>query len=186
MPQLTAAFSVRKKSPLGIIIKMKILSGGLSLKTITLTHYIVKDIAPSPWNKTWDNLVGFCTDMASKVAKTGFQLRVRQSVLEELTEDNLMSGNLVTISAEEAGLPETPIEDILELELDFTACPECRTPGGQEFPCRTFKNSEGEECQELPRDFFFEAVLRTAFKAKFGADHCNGSCASCGGCEKEE
>ena len=136
------------------------------MKTITLSHYTMKDIDPTPWRQTWDNLVHFASRMAPKLAPLGFQLKLRKVELEEPTQDNLMS----------------------VLELDFTPCAECRTPEGQEFPCRTFTSFGGEVCQALPEEFFMEAALRVAFKSQHECTcHC-GDCGSgsCGGCADGE
>lgn len=158
------------------------------MKTITLTHYTVKDINPTPWTKTWDNLMKFGERMAPKLAPLGFKLRFRKMIMDDVTQDNLMAANMVTIECAEAELPETPIENMLMLELDYTECSECRTPEGQEFPCRTFTDFNGEACQALPEEFFMEAVLRTAFKSQQGREcHCGESCDSCAsGCGDEE
>ena len=99
-----------------------------------------------------------------------------------------MSANMVTIACPDNDTPETPIENLLMLELDFTPCAECRTPEGQEFPCRTFTSFGGEVCQALPEEFFMEAALRVAFKSQHEcACHC-GDCGSgsCGGCADGE
>lgn len=154
------------------------------MKTITLSHYTMKDINPAPWRQTWDNLVHFASRMAPKLAPLGFQLKLRRAELEELTQDNLMTANMVTIACPENDTPETPIENLLMLELDFTPCEECRTPDGQEFPCRTFTSFGGEVCQALPEEFFMEAALRVAFKSQHECScHC-GNCGS-GGCGDE-
>ena len=125
---------------------------------------------------------------AFRLAPLGFQLKLRRVELEELTQDNLMSANMVTIACPDNDTPETPIENLLMLELDFTPCSECRTPDGQEFPCRTFTSFGGEICQALPEEFFMEAALRVAFKSQHECTcHC-GDCGSveCGGCAGEE
>ena len=139
------------------------------MKTITLSHYTMKDIDPTPWRQTWDNLVHFASRMAPKLAPLGFQLKLRKVELEELTQDNLMSANMVTIACPDNDTPETPIENLLMLELDFTQCSECQTPEGQEFPCRTFTSFGGEVCQALPEEFFMEAALRVASSRSMNA-----------------
>ena len=98
------------------------------MKTITLSHYTMKDIDPTPWRQTWDNLVHFASRMAPKLAPLGFQLKLRKVELEELTQDNLMSANMVTIACPDNDTPETPIENLLMLELDFTV-PDARGAG---------------------------------------------------------
>lgn len=157
------------------------------MKTITLAHYTMKDIEPAPWVETWENLMKFGSRMAPKLIPLGFKLKLRKVILDELTQDNLMTANMVTIECEEAGTPETPIENLLMLELDFTPCSECKTPGGQEFPCRTFTSFSGDICQTLPEEFFMEATLRVAFKSQHECGcHC-GDCDSCAsGCGDEE
>ena len=77
------------------------------MKTITLSHYTMKDINPAPWRQTWDNLVHFASRMAPKLAPLGFQLKLRRAELEELTQDNLMTANMVTIACPENDTPET-------------------------------------------------------------------------------
>ncbi len=157
------------------------------MKTITLTHYTVKDIDAEPWKKTWDNLMSFGARMAPKLIPLGFKLKLRKMIMDELTQDNLMASNMVTIECEEVGTPETPIENLLALELEFTPCADCRTPSGQEFPCRTFTSFGGEVCQALPEEFFMEAVLRTAFKSQHECSCSCGDCDSCAsGCGDEE
>ncbi|MDO5115663.1 MAG: DUF2703 domain-containing protein [Synergistaceae bacterium] len=157
------------------------------MKTITLSHYTLKDIEAAPWLETWENLTRFASRMATRLIPLGFKLRLRKVIMDEITQDNLMTANMVTIECAEAGTPETPIENLLMLELDFTPCPECRTPEGQEFPCRTFTSFGGEVCQALPEEFFMEATLRVAFKSQHeGGCQC-GSCDSCAsGCGDEE
>lgn len=154
------------------------------MKSIILTHYTIKNISPEPWRKTRENMEKVCLRMAPKLEPMGIGLKACGVVMDELTQDNLMTANMVTIASPEGAVRETPIENILGLELDFTPCSECRTPSGQEFPCRTFKNFNGEECQALPEEFFMEVLLRTAY----GVSHsgCGDGCGSCGGCSDEE
>ena len=150
------------------------------MKTITFSHYTIKDISPEPWRKTWDNLVHFAWTMSEKLAPLGYQIKLREAQLEEITEDNLMTGNMVTVACPEDNMAETPVEDLIMLELYFTPCADCKTPDGQEFPCRTFTSFGGEVCQALPEEFFVEAVLRVAFG---GSSHsCGGSCGDCSCC----
>ncbi|MCC8178614.1 MAG: hypothetical protein LIO38_05805 [Cloacibacillus sp.] len=85
------------------------------MKTITLAHYTMKDIEPAPWVETWENLMKFGSRMAPKLIPLGFKLKLRKVILDELTQDNLMTANMVTIECEEAGTPETPIENLLML-----------------------------------------------------------------------
>ena len=54
------------------------------MKTITLSHYTMKDIDPTPWRQTWDNLVHFASRMAPKLAPLGFQLKLRKVELDIL------------------------------------------------------------------------------------------------------
>ena len=154
------------------------------MKTLTFTHYTVKDINPEPWRKTWETLEAFCKSMAPKAALLDIRLAARQVELEDYYEDSLMCGNLVTVACPDGGTPETPIEDILGLELDFAPCEGCVTPAGGGFPCRMFRDSKGEEHMALPEAFFTDTFMRTVFRAKYGGE-CGGSCASCAGCEKE-
>ena len=146
----------------------------------------MKDIEPTPWMKTWENLTKFAARMAPKLLPFDIKLKLRKVIMSDLTQDNLMMANMVTIECQDAGIPEVPIENLLMLELDFTECHECKTPSGQEFPCRTFKNFNGEECQILPEEFFMEATLRVAYQTQYGGG-CGGDCSSCAsGCGDEE
>lgn len=156
------------------------------MKEIVLSHYTVKDIAPTPWNETWDTLISYAERMAPKLAPMDIKLKLRKVILDDITEDNLMMGNMVTIASEDLKTPETPIENILALTLDFSPCDTCVTPEGVGFACRTFKNFDGDECQALPEEFFMEATLRVAFKAQHGG--CDGAhCSECAsGCHDEE
>lgn len=157
------------------------------MKHITLSHYTVKNIEPEPWLKTWDNLKAFAERIAPKLVPMDIKLKLRKVILDEITQDNLMMGNMVTIQSKDAEVEETPIENLLMLELDFTPCKDCVTPDGVEFPCRTFTSFDGEECQALPDEFFMEATLRVAFKASHEKGCGGHSCSSCAsGCGDEE
>ena len=157
------------------------------MKTITLAHYTMKDIEPTPWVETWENLMKFGSRIAPKLIPLGFKLKLRKVIMDEPTQDNLMMANMVTIECEEADTPETPIENLLMLELDFTPCGECRTAEGVEFPCRTFTSFGGDVCQTLPEEFFMEATLRVAFKSQHEHSCRCGDCDSCAsGCGDEE
>lgn len=157
------------------------------MKIIILSHYTIKDIEAEPWKETWDNMTSFAERMSPKLLPMGIKLRLRKVILDDITEENLMTGNMVTISCSDMKFKETPIEELLMLDLDFSPCASCVTPDGVGFACRTFKNFDGEECQALPEEFFMEATLRIAFKAQHesgcGCSDCN-SCAS--GCGDEE
>lgn len=114
------------------------------------------------------------------------KLKLRKVILDNITEDSLMMGNMVTIMAPELEIKEVPIENLLMLKLDYEPCESCVTPDGMEFACRTFKDFEGVERQALPEEFFMEAVLRVAFKAHHDSS-CGGDCESCAsGCDDEE
>lgn len=147
---------------------------------ITMSHYTIKDITPAPWSETWDNLTAFAEKMAPKLEPMGIKLRLRQVIMEDLTQDSLMSGNMVTIEALELNVTETPIEDLLMLDLDYSECAGCVTPEGAVFPCRTFVDFDGVPRQALPEAFFLEATLRVAFQAEGGGCSCS-DCSSCGG-----
>lgn len=150
---------------------------------ITLSHYTIRNITPTPWSETWDNLKGFAEKMAPKLEPMGIKLRLRQVVMEEVTQDSLMSGNLVTIEAPGLNVTETPVEDLLMLDLYYSECADCVTPEGAGFPCRTFLDFDDMPRQALPETFFLEATLRVAFQAEGGGCSCSG-CSSCGGdCE---
>ena len=155
------------------------------MKTIVFSHYTVKDIEPEPWKRTWDNLVDFGEHFAPKLEPMEIKLKLRKVILDDINEENLMMGNMVTVRSEELKVEETPIENMLMLELDFSECPSCVTPDGVGFACRTFKDFDGKECQALPEEFFMEAALRVAFKAHEGGCGC-GDCESCAsGCGEE-
>ncbi len=151
---------------------------------MTFSHYTAKNISPAPWRRTRDNLVSFASRMAPKLAPLGFQIKLRSVEMEELTQENLMTANMVTVACPDNAIQETPIENLLALELDFTPCAECMTPDGQEFPCRTFTSFGGEVCQALPEEFFIEAALRVAFKSQHECSCCCGD-GSCAGCAEE-
>ena len=160
------------------------------MHTIIFSHYTVKDIEAKPWKETWDNLASFAEKMASKLEAMEMAIKLRRAVMDEISQDTLMMANMVTVSSEELGISETPIENILGLELDFSACNSCVTPEGTEFPCRTLKNIEGAEHQALPESFFIETTLFIAFKARGHGDcSCSGghdSCSCSGGGEHHE
>ena len=157
------------------------------MKDIILSHYTVKDIDPAPWKETWENLAGFGDRFASKLAPMGIKLKLRKVILDDITQGNLMMGNMVTIESPELSVEETPIENLLMLELNFSDCDDCTVPGGAKFPCRTFKDFDGKECQALPEEFFMEATLRVAFKSQHAAGCSCSDCSSCAsGCGDEE
>lgn len=157
------------------------------MKNIILSHYTVKDIDPEPWKQTWETLAEFGGRFAPKLAPMDIKLKLRKVVLEDITQDNLMIGNMVTIQSPELNVKETPIEDLLMLDVDYSPCESCVVPSGAKFPCRTFKDFDGKECQVLPEEFFIEATLRVAFKSEHD-DRCGCSdCSSCAsGCGDEE
>lgn len=157
------------------------------MKTITLSHYTVKDIDPAPWKQTWETLNSFAERFAQKLAPMDIKLRLRKVILDDVTEDNLMMGNMVTIESPELDVEETPIENLLMLDLEFSECHDCVVPGGSEFPCRTFKDFDGNDCQALPESFFMEATLRVAFKAQHNEGCGCADCSTCAsGCDDEE
>lgn len=151
------------------------------MKDVTLSHYTVKDINPAPWEETWDNLSAFAERMAPKLEPMGIRLRLRKVVLGEITQDALMMGNMVTIEAPGLDTAETPIEDLLMLELGYSACDGCVTQGGAGFPCRTLTDFNGVPRQALPEEFFMEAALRVAFKANNGGCSCSNCAGDCHG-----
>lgn len=129
--------------------------------------------------ETWENLLAFAEKMAPKLEPLGVTLRLRKVALEEAAQDSLMMGNMVTIQSPELLDNETPIENLLGLELGYSECESCKTEAGTGFPCRTFADFEGVPRQALPEEFFMEAVLRVAFKAQ------NGGCSGCSDCAGE-
>lgn len=157
------------------------------MKNITLSHYGIKGIEPGPWKETWENLMEFAERMSPKLAPMQIKLKLRKVILDDITQDSLMMGNMVTVESPEIEVEETPIENLLMLELDFTPCDDCKTPEGTAFPCRTFTDFDGEKRQVLPQEFFMEAVLRVAFKAENSGGCGCSSCSSCAsGCGDEE
>ncbi len=153
------------------------------LKTITLTHYLMKDMKVSAWEDTFNNLVAFCKKMAPKFAPLGFGLKLRQVELDDYCEQNLAASNLVSVSCEALDIEETPIENLLFIEPTYTDCSDCVTPEGYTFPVRTFTTLSGETSQVLPEEFFMEAVLKIIFRGQ----NCDCSCENCAsGCGNEE
>ncbi|NLX85387.1 MAG: DUF2703 domain-containing protein [Synergistaceae bacterium] len=157
------------------------------MKNIILSHYTIKDIEADPWKETWDTLVDFGEKMAPKLAPMKIKLTIRKIILDEISQKNLMAANMVTIQSPEIKIEETPIEDLMMLELGYAECESCKTPDGVGFSCRTLKDFDGNERMALPEAFFMEATLRVAFKSEHD-DGCGSSnCCSCsGGCEDEE
>ena len=155
------------------------------MKNITISHYVVKDIEPEPWQETWTNLLGFAQRMDPKLEPMGIRLHLVKIILQCATQDNLMMGNMVTIESPELATPETPIENLLMLDLDYSECAGCVTENGTVFPCRTFVDFDGVARQALPEEFFMEAILRVAFKAENEACSCSDCSACAGGCENE-
>ena len=157
------------------------------MKNIILSHYIVKDIEPEPWKETWNNLVDFGERMAPKLEPMDIKLKLRKVILDEITQETLMAGNMVTIQSPEIEVEETPIEELMMLEVGFAECESCVVPGGSGFPCRTLKDFDGNERMVLPEEFFMEATLRVAFKSQHGSGCGCADCSSCAsGCGDEE
>lgn len=157
------------------------------MKNIILSHYTVKDIEPEPWKETWNNLVDFGERMAPKLEPMDIKLKLRKVILDDITQDNLMIGNMVTIQSPEIEVEETPIEELMMLEPGFAECESCRVSEGTAFPCRTLKDFDGNVRMVLPEEFFMEATLRVAFKSQHtGSCNCS-ECYSCAsGCGDEE
>lgn len=157
------------------------------MKNIILSHYTVRDIEAEPWNETWNNLVDFAERMAPKLEPMNIKLKLRKVILDEITQSSLMAGNMVTIQSPEIKVEETPIEELIMLEVGFAECDSCRVPDGGGFPCRTLKDFDGKERMVLPEEFFMEATLRVAFKSQHeGSCDCS-DCSSCAsGCDDEE
>lgn len=157
------------------------------MKEIILSHYTVKGIEAKPWKETWDNLVDFGERMAPKLEPMNIKLKLRKVILDDATQDSLMMGNMVTIESPEAEVAETPIEELIMLEVGFAECDTCVTPDGGGFACRTLKDFDGEERMVLPEEFFMEATLRVAFKTQQGSECGCSDCSSCAsGCGDEE
>ena len=115
------------------------------MKNIILSHYTVRDIEPEPWKETWDNLVDFGERMAPKLEPMNIKLKLRKVILDEITQETLMAGNMVTIQSPEIEVKETPIEELIMLEVGFAECDSCRVSDGVGFPCRTLKDFDGNE-----------------------------------------
>ena len=157
------------------------------MKNIILSHYTVKDIEPEPWKETWENLVDFGERMAPKLEPMDIKLKLRKVILDEISQDTLMSGNMVTIQSPEIDVEETPIEELMMLEVGFAECDSCTVPDGGGFPCRTLKDFDGNERMVLPEEFFMEATLRVAFKSQHESNCGCSDCSSCAsGCGDEE
>lgn len=157
------------------------------MKNIIISHYTVRDIEPEPWKETWDNLVDFGERMAPKLEPMNIKLKLRKVILDDISQESLMAGNMVTIQSPEIKVEETPIEELMMLEVGFAECGSCIVPDGGSFPCRTLKDFEGKERMVLPEEFFMEATLRIAFKSQHeGSCDCS-DCSSCAsGCDDEE
>ena len=157
------------------------------MKNIILSHYTVRDIEPEPWKETWDNLVDFGERMAPKLEPMNIKLKLRKVILVEITQETLMAGNMVTIQSPEIEVKETPIEELIMLEVGFAECDSCRVPDGVGFPCRTLKDFDGNDRMVLPEEFFMEATLRVAFKSQHEGSCSCSDCSSCAsGCGDEE
>lgn len=156
------------------------------MKEIILSHYTVKDIDPVPWHQTWDTLKDFAERLSPKLAPMDIKLKLRKVILDEMTDDALMSGNTVTIKCPDLKVRETPLEDLIMVNVDYAPCEGCATPDGVNFACRTFKDPNGATYQAIPEEYFMEATLRVAFKAQHDSA-CGGNCDSCAsGCGDEE
>ena len=157
------------------------------MKNIILSHYTVRDIEPEPWKETWDNLVDFGERMAPKLEPMNIKLKLRKVILDEINQETLMAGNMVTIQSPEIDVEETPIEELIMVEVGFADCDSCRVPDGGEFPCRTLNDFDGNERMVLPEEFFMEATLRVAFKSQHECIYGCSDCSACaGGCGDEE
>lgn len=157
------------------------------MKTITLSHYQIRNIEPKPWKETWENLMEFVERMTPKLAPMQIRLKLRKVIMDDVSQESLMMGNMVTIESEEIGVEETPIENLLMIELAFSPCEDCKTTEDVPFACRTFIDFDGVKRQALPQEFFMEAVLRVAFQAENSGGCGCSSCSSCAsGCGDEE
>ncbi|MEG1641658.1 MAG: DUF2703 domain-containing protein [Synergistaceae bacterium] len=156
------------------------------MKTLVISHYTVRDVNAKPWEETWENLVQFAEKMTPRFTSLDIKLKLRKVILDDVTQDTLMSGNLVTFSCDDLDLAETPIEVLLMMTSDFSPCDSCVTPDGVGFACRVLKDFEGNEVFALTEGLFLEASLRVAFKSQESG--CDGmSCSSCAsGCGDEE
>ncbi len=47
------------------------------------------------------------------------KLKLRKVILDEITQETLMTGNMVTIQSPEIEVEETPIEELIMLEVGF-------------------------------------------------------------------
>lgn len=157
------------------------------MKNIIISHYTVKDIEAEPWKETWNNLVDFGERMAPKLEPMNIKLKLREIILDEISQESLMAGNMVTIQSPEIKVEETPIEELMMLEVGFVECDSCKVPDGGSFPCRTLKDFDGNDRMVLPEEFFMEATLRIAFKSEHEGSCSCSDCSSCtSGCDNEE
>ena len=156
------------------------------MNTIIFSHYTVKGINPEPWQKTWENLVAFAERMAPRFEALGIKFKLRKVILEEITQESLMTGNMVTLSGGDFNAQEKNIENFTLMQTDFEPCDGFETPDGVPFPARVAVDFEGTKHMVLTENIFLEAALKLAFKAQC-AEGCEGvQCESClNGCHEE-
>ena len=68
--------------------------------------------------------------MAPKLEPMNIKLKLRKVILDEITQETLMTGNMVTIQSPEIDVEETPIEELIMLEVGFAECDSCRVSDG--------------------------------------------------------
>lgn len=148
-------------------------------KEVVFSHYTVKNLYPTPWEQTWDNLVAFVETFEPTAISMNIKLTLRKVILDDSTEDNLKKGNMVTVSSSDLEQNETPIEDFLTMKLSFSSCDSCTTQQGVKFDCRTLVNYQRKEYQALPKEFFEDIALRLAFKSP---SRVIATCTDCSNC----
>lgn len=156
------------------------------MNTIIFSHYTVKGINPEPWQKTWQNLVAFAEKMSPRFQALGIKFKLRKVILEEITQESLMTGNMVTLSGGDFNAEEKNIENFTLMQTDYEPCEGFVTPDGVPFPARVAVDFEGKRNVILTENIFLEAALKLAFKAQC-SESCEGvQCESClNGCHED-
>jgi hypothetical protein len=140
---------------------------------LIMRHYIVKDHDCEPCRETAETLRNLGTQMASRLAPLGLELKLQEAEMAEASEENLRRANQVTFSCDEAEMTEIALEDILGLQVthepaEGEACDNCRT-----------LIFEGRRFQKLPPGLVADGLVRAAFSILEGGD--GTSCGGCGG-----
>ena len=104
------------------------------------------------------------------------KLKLRKVILDEITQETLMAGNMVTIRSPEIEVEETPIEELMMLEVGFAECESC-VVRAEADSCRTLKDFDGNERMVLLRSFY-------GSHPAWHSNHSTGRvrCADCSSC----